>query len=175
MMVELEELVPVDLLVLLEQWWKAKRCLDLLGQQDLMEPLECLGILDLKEKWEREEIWDPGDLLVKMVFKGHLDCRASRAELEILVNQVYKVRRETLALVGKWDLLAFKELLDFQASQASKEFLVCQGTREPLEERVTLAHLVLMARMVLMVKMVLLDSQETEESLEKMEAQVSRV
>lgn len=80
MMVELEELVPVDLLVLLEQWWKAKRCLDLLGQQDLMEPLECLGILDLKEKWEQEEIWDRGDLLVKMVFKGHLDCRESRAE-----------------------------------------------------------------------------------------------
>ena len=46
-----------------------------------------------------------------------------------MVNQVYKVRRETQAQVGKWDLLAFKELLDFQASLASKEFLVCQGTR----------------------------------------------
>ena len=94
-----------------------------------MEPLECLEILDLKEKWELEEIWDPGDLLVKMVFKDHLDCRASRAELEILVNQVYKVRKETQALVGKWDLLAFKELLDSLDNQDSREYLVCQVTR----------------------------------------------
>ena len=129
MMVVLEELVLLDLLVLLELWLKEKRCLDLLDLLVLMGPLECLGIQVLKEKWELEEIWDLGDLLVKMDFKGHLDCRANREELETLVNQVYKVRRETQALVGKWDLLAFKELLDFQDSQASREFLVCQGTR----------------------------------------------
>lgn len=171
----MEELVLLDLLVLLELWLKEKRCLDLLDLLVLMGPLECLGIQVLKEKWELEEIWVLGDLLVKMDFKGHLDCRANREELETLVNQVCKVRRETQALVGKWDLLAFKELLDFQDSQVSREFLVCLGTREPLEGRVTLARLALMARMVLMVKMDLLDNQETEESLEKMEAPASRV
>jgi len=86
-----------------------------------------------------------------------------------LVNRVYKVRRETQARVGKWDLLAFKELLDSLDNQDSREYLVCQVTREPLEEKVILVPLGLMARMVLMVKMVLLDNQETEESLVKME------
>lgn len=129
MMVELEELVLLDLLVLLELWLKEKRCLDLQDLLVLMGPLECLEIQVLKEKWELEEIWDLGDLLVKMDFKDLLDCRANREELETLVNQVYKVRRETQALVGKWDLLAFKELPDFQDSQASREFLVYQGTR----------------------------------------------
>lgn len=86
-----------------------------------------------------------------------------------MVNQVYKVRRETQAQVGKWDLLVFKELLGSLDNQDSREYLVCQVTREPLGERVILDHLELMARMVLMVKMVLRDNQETEESLVKME------
>lgn len=46
-----------------------------------------------------------------------------------MVNRVYKVRRETQARVGKWDLLAFKELLDFLDNQDSREYLVCQVTR----------------------------------------------
>ena len=46
-----------------------------------------------------------------------------------MVNQVYKVRRETQAQVGKWDLLVFKELLDSLDNQDSREYLVCQVTR----------------------------------------------
>ena len=53
---------------------------DLLDLLVLMGHLECLEILDLKEKWELEETWDQGDPPVKTDFKGHLDFRASRAE-----------------------------------------------------------------------------------------------
>ena len=80
MMAEWEELALLDPLVLLVQWLKEKRCWDLLDLLVLMGHLECLEILDLKEKWEPEETWDQGDPPVKTDFKGHLDYRASRAE-----------------------------------------------------------------------------------------------
>jgi len=80
MMAEWEELALLDPLVLLVQWLKEKRCWDLLDLLVLMVHLECLEILDLKEKWEPEETWDQGDPPVKTDFKGHLDFRASRAE-----------------------------------------------------------------------------------------------
>ena len=94
-----------------------------------MGPQECRAILDLRERWELEETWVLEDLLGKMDFRDHLDFRASRAEWEMLASQVYKVRRETLALLGKWDLQVSRELLDFLDSQVNREFLVCQEIR----------------------------------------------
>ena len=123
---ELALLAPLDPLV---QWWRERRCLDLLDLQVWMGPLECQAILDLKEKWELEETWVPEGLLVKMDFRDRLDFKASRAEWEMLASQAYKVRRETLVLLGKWDLRASRELLDFLDSQVNREFLVCQEIR----------------------------------------------
>jgi len=57
-----------------------------------------------------------------------------------------------LEILASWDLRAFKVLQDWQVSQGSREFLVCQGTQVPLGDREMWDLLVLTGRMELMAR-----------------------
>lgn len=75
-----------------------------------MEHLEYLEILDLREKWEQEEIKDSEDLLGKTVCEVLLVYKEKRAGLVILVYLDLRVKEEMQEMLARWDHQEFKEL-----------------------------------------------------------------
>jgi len=107
-----------------------------------------LDYLEQREKWELEETWVPEVLLEKMDFRVLQVCKVKREELEMLVNLDYKDRKETRALMEKWDHLEFKEHQDYLDSLDNREYLDFLEIKDLQAEKETQVHQELMERMV---------------------------
>merc|ERR1712117_115135 len=105
-----------------------------------------------------------------MVFKVHLVLKERKEELEMLVSQDSKDKRETQDLLVKWVHLESKVLQVYPDSLDNRVFQVYLVIRDHLEGKEIQVHQVLMVKMVLMESLVCQDLLETEASLEKMEA-----
>ena len=90
----------------------------------MMELLVFLECLVQREKWEQEEIWVLGALLVRMVFKVLLVLKERKEELEMLESQDNKDKRETQDLLVKWVHLESKEHLVYLDSLDNRVFQV---------------------------------------------------
>jgi len=147
-MVDWERLVLQVHQVLLELWWRVRKSLDLLDLMVWMEHLVFLDYLEQREKWELEETWVPEVLLEKMDFRVLQVCKVKREELEMLVNLDYKDRKETRALMEKWDHLEFKVPQDYLDSLDNREYLDFLEIKDLQAEKETQVHQELMERMV---------------------------
>jgi len=107
-----------------------------------------LDYLEQREKWELEETWVPEVLLEKMDFRVLQVCKVKREELEMLVNLDYKDRKETRALMEKWDHLEFKVPQDYLDSLDNREYLDFLEIKDLQAEKETQVHQELMERMV---------------------------
>jgi len=112
-----------------------------------MEPLACQEPRVLRERVGLVESKDRGGSLGPRACLERLDLRVRKAEQGTRDCQDLRATREILEILVSWDLRAFKALQDWQASQVSREFPVCQGTQAPLGDREMWGLLVLTGRM----------------------------
>lgn len=75
-----------------------------------MEHLECLELLDPREKWDQEVIKDSAELQGKMVCEVLLGYKERRAGLETLEHLVSREKQEIWEMLERWGHQEFKEL-----------------------------------------------------------------